>query len=349
MVSETVNRKTYLDALRVLAAFLVIFNHTEGFHLFLEQAADGSAASWLRVMLSVFTKINVPVFFMISGALLLGREESYGVLLRKRVARFLSVLVLFSLVIYLDRNPESRDMSDFVYGLFSGEINLSYWFLYAYLGMLLALPFLRKIAGKLALSDVVFLFVLRAVFCSLIPLYGYWAKTCGIAPLTLRNDLSAPFGTCDFLFYPLVGYYLANGLPGGKLGRREAAGCLAVLLGGILASAAVTCHEGANSGFTQDYLGLFTYSSAAAVFLLARILSERFPGGRKTGILLAKLGGLTFGVYLLEPLLNTHLYYAVGGGLSRMLYSFLWCFFAMAVCGGITFVLKKIPLLGKLL
>ena len=151
MVSETVNRKTYLDALRVLAAFLVIFNHTEGFHLFLEQAADGSAASWLRVMLSVFTKINVPVFFMISGALLLGREESYGVLLRKRVARFLSVLVLFSLVIYLDRNPESRDMSDFVYGLFSGEINLSYWFLYAYLGMLLALPFLRKIAGKLAL------------------------------------------------------------------------------------------------------------------------------------------------------------------------------------------------------
>ena len=54
-------------------------------------------------------------------------------------------------------------------------------------------------------------------------------------------------------------------------------------------------------------------------------------------------------MYLLEPLLNTHLYYAVGGGLNRMLYSFLWCFFAMAVCGGITFVLKKIPLLGKLL
>lgn len=58
MVSETVNRKTYLDALRVLAAFLVIFNHTEGFHLFLEQAADGSAASWLRVMLSVFTRFS---------------------------------------------------------------------------------------------------------------------------------------------------------------------------------------------------------------------------------------------------------------------------------------------------
>lgn len=349
MLYEEKTRKTYLDAMRIFAAFLVVFNHAEGFHLFMTQEADGSIASWLRVMVSVLTKINVPLFYMISGALLLGREESYALLFRKRIARFLAVLLLFSAVLYAVDNPGNYDAIEFVYALFHGDVNLSYWFLYAYLGFLFALPFLRKIAGRLRFADIVFLFVLRGYFYSVIPICRYWEQLHGIAPLILRSDFSLPFSAYDILFYPLVGYYAANVLPLEKLGRKELAACVAVLLGGTMISSVVTYHEGICGEFTQNYLGLFTYSSTAAVFLIARYAFSHISIKPGIGRVLAVAGSLTFGVYLLEPLLNRKFYYAFGESLDRMLYSLVWCCFALLACGGITFVLKRLPLMRKLL
>ena len=40
--------------------------------------------------------LAVPLFFMTSGALLLGREETYGQLLKHRVLRFAEVLLFVS-------------------------------------------------------------------------------------------------------------------------------------------------------------------------------------------------------------------------------------------------------------
>lgn len=71
MESTASSRKIYLDVLRVLASFLVCYNHSFGYHLFLDQEADGSILSWFNVFLSAVTTMDIPLFFMISGALLL--------------------------------------------------------------------------------------------------------------------------------------------------------------------------------------------------------------------------------------------------------------------------------------
>jgi surface polysaccharide O-acyltransferase-like enzyme len=70
------NRLIHLDLLRLIAIFLVIFNHTgeRGYILFISKM--GSPISLLYMAASVFCKIAVPLFFMISGALLLKKEES---------------------------------------------------------------------------------------------------------------------------------------------------------------------------------------------------------------------------------------------------------------------------------
>ena len=95
------NRKLHLDILKVLAIFFVMFNHTgtEGFFLF--SKSQGSLWYGVYLFISIITKIAVPLFFMISGALLLNKMESWKHILKKRFLRYFIILVFFSFLQYL--------------------------------------------------------------------------------------------------------------------------------------------------------------------------------------------------------------------------------------------------------
>ena len=89
-MESTYQKKEYYEILRILACALVIFNHTTGFSLY--QKTEG-IKQIIYIFLATFTKINVPLFIMISGALLLKKSEDISVTLRKRVLRFVILLV----------------------------------------------------------------------------------------------------------------------------------------------------------------------------------------------------------------------------------------------------------------
>ena len=89
------------ELMRILAIFLVVFNHTDtrGFFLYQVPGCSGLNAV-LSLLLATICKIAVPLFFMISGGLLLHRQESLKDLFRKRIVRMGIVLVLFSGILY---------------------------------------------------------------------------------------------------------------------------------------------------------------------------------------------------------------------------------------------------------
>ena len=78
-MAEKKDRLLHIEVLRVIAAFLVIFNHTGslGFTLF-QRYESSTFLYWLYLFFSVLCKIGVPLFFMISGALLLRTGSSGG-------------------------------------------------------------------------------------------------------------------------------------------------------------------------------------------------------------------------------------------------------------------------------
>lgn len=51
--------------------------------------------------LTMITRINVPLFFMISGALLFQKDEDFLCVLRKRFARIVVLLLVFDLMLVL--------------------------------------------------------------------------------------------------------------------------------------------------------------------------------------------------------------------------------------------------------
>ena len=89
------NRWAYIDALRVVAIFAVLLVHTDVASYY--SKTSNIIEQIISLILGLFSRIGVPLFFMISGALLMKKEESYKVILTKRVFRYIIVLLVFSL------------------------------------------------------------------------------------------------------------------------------------------------------------------------------------------------------------------------------------------------------------
>ena len=85
----------HIEFLRFLCIWLVMFTHsaTEGFSIFIHRPESLFYPFYLAV--PFWVKTAVPIFFMISGALLLGREEPISTIFKKRIWRFLQVIFVF--------------------------------------------------------------------------------------------------------------------------------------------------------------------------------------------------------------------------------------------------------------
>ena len=79
-------KKTYIEFMRIIAIALVIFNHLPGYTMY--QYADGNI-QWIYMIITMITRINVPIFFMISGALLLNKQENFNIIIKECVKTFL--------------------------------------------------------------------------------------------------------------------------------------------------------------------------------------------------------------------------------------------------------------------
>ena len=161
-------RKIHLDFLRILAAFLVLVHHSELMEL-LDHTQSGIRGIFVLSCMTSYVFVNVPLFYMISGALLLSREESDRELYGRRIPRFLLLTFLVNLFTYVYRCYPSFNTADFFRGFFAGIMDETHWYLYAYLGLLVCLPFLRRAARGMTHTEAVVLVCMRFVFYSLLP------------------------------------------------------------------------------------------------------------------------------------------------------------------------------------
>lgn len=347
--------KLHIDVLRILAAFLVLYNHTSGYHYYLTEYT-GVRETGLYILLSVITRINVPIFYMISGALLLGRNESYASLFSKRILRFAAVLVGASAVTYAMYHRRTLGVWDFISKLLTGNISIPYWFLYAYLGFLFTLPFLRKAAQKLDGADILMLFGGVSLIRILPQIAGIMSRYLFDFELPrLSGQFSLPFIDIDVFFYTLVGFYFENNVSAEEI--KKWLPCLAgASLAGILISAAATILQGTKAGFTQDYLGLCVRIYAPAMYLMIKyaVMKLEEKGiSQRVQKAICTLGGLTLGVYLMDPPFKLCIcrgpYIYLENTLHPVLFSFGYCIISLLCCSMITHMLRKNSFIRKLL
>ena len=88
-------KKTYIECLRIIAIILVIYNHTRELGFTLYQYTSDACSYYLSVLMIPVCKTAVPIFLMISGATLLGKEEDYRYLFSRRIVRDVGIILFW--------------------------------------------------------------------------------------------------------------------------------------------------------------------------------------------------------------------------------------------------------------
>ena len=347
------DRKLHLELLRILAIFFVVLNHNSAYGWYLQ--VPSLPLRLLGSGLSALIKTAVPLFFMVSGALLLPKEESLGALLRKRVLRYGLVLALFSLLAYLlalRQSGQPFSLYYYITRLYAFRFLDSYWFLYGYLGYLLSLPLLRRMARGMSDREFLYVFALGLVF------QGMDLLTTFLFREELYAESSFTLIAINYtVFYPLLGYYLEHRLPARfqeKRGLLLSFGIALAALAAMVAATEVYCRRygdwSTHGG--EMFFWRLSFLVAGAMYLQAKALfaGRRVPKALQTVLVL--LGSASFGVYLIQHWLlelSSGLAAAWAQALGVLPAALLQALLVCLAGTGITLLLKQLPGLKKLL
>lgn len=341
-------REAWLDGLRVLAAFLVIVNHTNS-GLF--QASNPSEGLWwLSILWYYLSKLAVPVFVLVSGAVLLGKVESAGRALR-RFGRVMAALLVFSYGYYLYDAwvywglwPRMVNFRAFFEKVWTMQITDGFWYLYFYMGLMLLLPLLQRMAAhmteKQQFAWIGVCFMLGAVW----PLAGHYCPAIAM-PQALEK---LPVGYIGLFF---AGHWIRRRYTPSKAKNGAA---LAVLALGIALSVWLTRLEFDRVTPGQKYWfmdnrwqpSLLIMLSAMALMMLAKTYVK--PGARWTA-----LGGCAFGVYLVQDWLIAQTENRLFEPLCQVLPAFpavlAWELIVFAIALAAAWIMRRVPVLQKIL
>ncbi len=356
--------KVYFDVLRLIAILLVIFNHTPAFH-FPFQSTGESLGGKLMLIVSALDKIAVPLFFMMSGALLLPKQESLKKLISKRVVRFLIVLLLFHLgqsFYYSWMCGENGiGFRSFLGDCYWGSASMGYvlgwtgaaavWFLYAYIALLLMLPFLRAMVKGMELMSFYYLFALQIILCVVFP--ALFVLVTGKTSEGFRVLNYLPF--CgNMLVYVIAGYYVEYKVCVKKLKRWHilcliTASGVFVMLAGLMPEWA-RLRMGAEC-VNQYVPGLTSYLlvPCITIFIIVKKLFVSALEKKWMVNVTSSLGGAVFVVMLVENILRREISVMFPDYQSAYLPSILVSCLVW-LCGLLLGVIcKQIPILKKVL
>ena len=188
------DRIFYFDVLRAFAIIAVIICHVS--HFFGPLTTPAQIIGELTFI--DIGMAGVPIFLMISGALLLNREHpNLGNFLKRRFARIIYPFIFWTILI-LGQLYYHGYNSKFIWGVFIGEPSIL-WYFWTLIGIYLFIPVLNsfikdyKIRGaEYFLAIWLFTMILKSF--NAYPLWNYF-----------NLDMFA-----GYIGYPVLGYWIAN-------------------------------------------------------------------------------------------------------------------------------------------
>lgn len=341
------NKKAYLEAIRLLSLFFVLYTHTGnyGMHHYLE--TSNPLNFWFSQSLVLLSQTCVPLFFMISGAVLLHKESTFKEIWTKRVPRMVIVILLAGLFQYYYNfrlNPDiGFSVKMWLQLTYSGKVCTQHWFLYSYLAFLMILPFLQKLVKSLPEHWFLILLGMQVCIAGILPIVEYYIEYPGIS-------LDIPLFT-NCIFYTMLGYYIEHRSKDNFTNLKP----LLFWLSGAFVAFLLNLHmqnislkEHGSLIYNNLFTGLFSF----VIFIWFRFAFTRIKLPQWLEKFLCFCGSGVFGTYLLDiPLRN--FFEPVYITLNTKIFSypalFVWLFVCMAT--GILFIniLKLIPGIKKLL
>lgn len=301
----------YMDVLNVLSCFAVVVLHCTT----VVYVNQGDVQWFVSVALQSLFMFAVPVFFMISGANLVGYRSRYStkVFFQKRLKRVLMTLVSFSFFIYvlsclvpaqLGLPSRSFSLFGFINLFLTNQICDVYWFMYSILILYLITPLLACFASNKRLLE--YAICLCVVSTAVIPFANRF-----VSNHDLFSVFAVPYLTGAIMYY-LIGYYIVTYSPFEDCAERMRPALLIVAICSVVFMALMTIKtnvphtvlSGAYSdydNFYNNYLNLPVLVYSVSLFMLFRSLEPLFQSDKHPFMaVFSKLSSLSFDVYAIH-------------------------------------------------
>ena len=195
----------WLDNSRILATYAVVLLHMTAGVVVSNDV--GTEYWWVGNIYDSAVRWCVPVFVMVSGALLLDPDKTEDLLpfYKKRLSRILVPLFIWSVFFlawaFIKSTLKGSELSvtDLLKRVLSGTPYYHMWFLYMILGLYLFTPFFRKIVAHSSKKELIFLISIAFIFSALNFAYGELSS--GISQLFINWFLF-------FIPYFFLGYFI---------------------------------------------------------------------------------------------------------------------------------------------
>jgi len=340
-------RVIYLDIIKVLAIIFVIFNHSHwGIYGY------GLVGTFIHEFLFDLCKIAVPLFVMVSGALLLGKESNHKDMITKRIFRVFVPLVIVTLICVI---AYGGSFKGFIAAIFT-NYTLNYppywlWYLYLLMALYIMTPFLQKMLKNFEEKDYkyfIVLFVLMVGFLNMIPF---------LTSLFLGMNLKVSDAFVFTLFpiaigYYVAGYYLSKIKISDKMNKISIIGLIISLFLGTM-----LILYGLSKGFSLDEIVNYSFITVALpamfVFIILKYYFSKPVKYKKVNQLIINTSNCVFGIYLfhtffIEILQKTP--FIIGlAGVDKFLSVFVLDIIVFIVLCFIVWILRKVPIVKKFL
>ncbi|WP_407332995.1 acyltransferase [Enterovibrio sp. 27052020O] len=299
----------WLDNARILAILAVVMLHVAADFVF--DAQLGSTLWWIGNVYDSAVRWCVPVFVMISGALLLdpSKTESLQEFYKKRVSRLLVPLVFWTAVYLgwqlvkgvIKNQPES--LSTLLLSVLNGTPYYHMWFLYMIVGLYLFTPFFRMVVMQ-ASENALWVLVVAGMSLA--------AINAGVEKL---NGQEAGLFINWFLLY--VPYFFLGYL----LRQTERYPSFRLIIGVFFAAFVMTALgfyflawvSSVKIGlYFYDYLSISVIPMSVSMMFIFKRKSQPLWNPHVTKV----LASLTLGVYLIHPMVLEILNFVGVGAMS---------------------------------
>ncbi len=300
--SETDNKQIlWVTYLRVFAIFAVVLLHTAT-PLLHGMAVLPRSIWWTGNLYNSGVLMSVPLLFMISGFLLLTRDETLVLFFQKRVNKIILPLIVWT-VFYmawkdLFTTEQPTTLRSFITAVFTPAV-AHLWFLYALLGIYLFVPILRIIVFNTSVHIRYYYILLWFLAAAIIPMFGNHLH------IKSAIDLKMISGYTGYL---MVGLLLGNfhvSRNTAKFSLIAAILCVAVTAAGIYD---LSLRAGEYDMYYCQYTSPNVVALAVSVFILCKYAFLHFPVFHHPAtIRIARMFGETsMGIYLLHAALLAH-------------------------------------------
>lgn len=209
------DRLFYLDCIRAFACLSVVMLHVSSNYVI---QTVGSTGFWVGNIFDSLSRAAVPLFVMLSGALML--DEDYTFTKEKWIRHIVSLLLFFVFwsafycVIYQMILPifrhEKISLFSIVFAFFKGNSHL--WFIPMTIGLYLLVPLLRLWVTKANRRYVAYYLILSLLFAFVIPQALQWMiyfkpSFISFEKLLDRLQIHYPLG---YTSYFILGWYLRS-------------------------------------------------------------------------------------------------------------------------------------------